>query len=104
MYIYFQPSGALKYRIEWKLVTEATYPTANVINVDKVPGLWNSVIATVPNTNSDYNFKVTSICNNDNFGDPRFGIVRSTCVGVTFTAVYNHCTCLVVTGITMTAT
>lgn len=103
LYIYFKPSAASKYRIRWRKSTELSFPAANIdiVNKDTI-NAWNKYEATITNTDVDWVFEVTSICNTDQYGPPRYGIVRATCKGVNFEISYDHCSCGNITGITTT--
>lgn len=87
LYIYFKPTAAPRYRIQWKRSTDNLYPSGQNIDVDKAVGVWNSYTATIADTYTDWNFQVTPICDG-NLGTPYYGTVKGECIPVNLTAIY----------------
>lgn len=102
LYIYFKPTNAPKYRIEWKRSTDNAYPPGQETTVTKTTDFYNRYAAAIPDLNSDWNFRITALCVTGLSG-PFYGNAISTCKKVSFTAFYNHCTCVTPIGITATA-
>ena len=101
LYIYFKPTNAPKYRIEWKRSTEDMYPPGQEATVDKAGNGYNSYSAAIPDLDSDWNYRITALCLSGPSG-PFYGNAIATCKKVSFTATYNHCTCGTPIGITAT--
>jgi hypothetical protein len=100
-YIFIRNTGAVSYRVQWKLVTEPRFNGAQFAVIPAQVGDWTTAeIDISPNSDSsDYDFLITPICVSSQGND--FPItVWGICRAVDFTAEWNNCLCPEITGIT----
>lgn len=101
--IHFKPTGAPKYRIQWRKRTDTAYPLANNYLFNKEPGEWNIILIDIDDITTDWVYRITAVCGPQAIAIGKDTIINAFCVPVTMTSEFvDKAICADINNIIMT--